>query len=227
MRKRCRIKEKTIQFDKAVREYIIANITFICLMIDEGPKYTQYPRINGLLVNLRELSINDAMDISRLMTYNISRSLWEVPYPYTIENALEFINSSHRDFKSLKAVNFAIQYKNNLESVNRIVGIIGLKNIDYDKKNTNLGYWIGEPYWGNGIATESVTLVINYAFSVLGLEEVYAYVYSENKASIRVLEKNGMTKKGEVNEYNQMSDRYKNSFKFMIQRRYIMDKSKF
>jgi [ribosomal protein S5]-alanine N-acetyltransferase len=196
-------------------------------MIDEGPKYTQYPRINGLLVNLRELSINDAMDISRLMTYNISRSLWEVPYPYTIENALEFINSSHRDFKSLKAVNFAIQYKNNLESVNRIVGIIGLKNIDYDKKNTNLGYWIGEPYWGNGIATESVTLVINYAFSVLGLEEVYAYVYSENKASIRVLEKNGMTKKGEANEYNQMSDRYKNSFKFMIQRRYIMDKSKF
>jgi RimJ/RimL family protein N-acetyltransferase len=196
-------------------------------MIDEGPKYTQYPRINGLLVNLRELSINDAMDISRLMTYNISRSLWEVPYPYTIENALEFINSSHRDFKSLKAVNFAIQYKNNLESVNRIVGIIGLKNIDYDKKNTNLGYWIGEPYWGNGIATESVTLVINYAFSVLGLEEVYAYVYSENKASIRVLEKNGMTKKGEVNEYNQMSDRYKNSFKFMIQRRYIMDKPKF
>lgn len=196
-------------------------------MTDEGPKYTQYPRINGLLVNLRELSINDAMDISRLMTYNISRSLWEVPYPYTIENALEFINSSHRDFKSLKAVNFAIQYKNNLEGVNRIVGIIGLKNIDYDKKNTNLGYWIGEPYWGNGIATESVTLVINYAFSVLGLEEVYAYVYSENKASIRVLEKNGMTKKGEVNEYNQMSDRYKNSFKFMIQRRYMMDKSKF
>jgi ribosomal-protein-alanine N-acetyltransferase len=196
-------------------------------MTDEGPKYTQYPRINGLLVNLRELSINDAMDISRLMTYNISRSLWEVPYPYTIENALEFINSSHRDFKSLKAVNFAIQYKNNLEGVNRIVGIIGLKNIDYDKKNTNLGYWIGEPYWGNGIATESVTLVINYAFSVLGLEEVYAYVYSENKASIRVLEKNGMTKKGEANEYNQMSDRYKNSFKFMIQRRYIMDKSKF
>jgi len=196
-------------------------------MTDEGPKYTQYPRINGLLVNLREVSINDAMDISRLMTYNISRSLWEVPYPYTIENALEFINSSHKDFKSLKAVNFAIQYKNNLEGVNRIVGIIGLKNIDYDKKNTNLGYWIGEPYWGNGIATESVTLVINYAFSVLGLEEVYAYVYSENKASIRVLEKNGMTKKGEANEYNQMSDRYKNSFKFMIQRRYIMDKSKF
>ena len=188
-------------------------------MTDDRPTYTYFPRINGLLVNLRELSIDDAMDISRLMTYNISRSLWEVPYPYTVENALNFINSSHRDFNSLKAVNFAIQYKNNPEGVNRLVGIISLKNTDYDNKKANLGYWIGELYWGNGIATESVALVINYAFSVLGLKELCAYVYSENKASIRVLEKNGMTKKEQVNEYNRMSGRYKNTFKFAIQRR--------
>jgi len=196
-------------------------------MTHDRPKYTHFPKINGLLVNLRELSIDDAIDISRLMTYNISRSLWDVPYPYTVENVLNLINSSHRDFKWLKAVNFAIQYKNNVEGVNRLVGIISLKNIDYDNKKANLGYWIGEPYWGNGIATESVALVINYAFSVLGLKELCAYVYSENKASIRVLEKNGMTKKGEVNEYNQISDRYQNSIKFVIQRRHIMDKLKF
>ena len=42
-----------------------------------------------------------------------------------------------------------------------------------------------------------MALVINHAFSVSGLEDVYAYVYSENKASMRVLEKNGITKKGE------------------------------
>jgi RimJ/RimL family protein N-acetyltransferase len=161
------------------------------------------------------------------MTYNISKSLWQVPFPYTVENAQNFINSSHRDFKSLKAVNFAIQYKNNLGDVNRLVGIISLKNIDSDNKKANLGYWVGELYWGNGIATESVVLVINYAFSVPGLEEVYAYVYSENKASIRVLEKNGMTKKGMVNEYNEMSGRYKNTIKFAIQRRHITDKLKF
>lgn len=53
-----------------------------------------------------------------------------------------------------------------------------------------MGYWIGESFWGNGIASESVELIINYAFSVLKLEEVYAYVYSQNKRSIRVLEKN-------------------------------------
>jgi len=196
-------------------------------MTNERPNYTCFPKIKGLLVDLRELSINDARDISHLMTYKISKSLWQVPFPYTVENAQNFINSSHRDFESLKAVNFAIQYKNNLGDVNRLVGIISLKNIDSDNRKANVGYWVGELYWGNGIATESVALVINYAFSVLGLEEVYAYVYSENKASIRVLEKNGMTKKGMVNEYNQMSGRYKNTIKFAIQRRYITDKLKF
>ncbi len=222
LEKICRIGQKKIYFDKAVLQYIIVNI-----MTEEKPSRIYFPKIKGLLVNLRELSINDAVDIARLMTYNISKSLWEVPFPYTVENALNFINSSDRDFKSLKAIIFAIQYKNNPEAVNRLVGIISLKNIDSDMKKANVGYWIGELYWGNGIASEAVALVINHAFSVLGLEEVYAYVYSENKASIRVLEKNGMTKKRMVNEYNQISGGYKNTIKFAIQRRYKMDKLKF
>jgi RimJ/RimL family protein N-acetyltransferase len=186
---------------------------------DDWPTRTHFPKISGRLVDLRGLLIDDANNISRLMTYNISKSLWDVPYPYSLEHARSFINSSHRDFESsLKAVNFAILYKNNPEGDSSLVGIISLKNIDLDNKKANLGYWIGELYWGNGIASESVALVINHAFSVLGLEEVYAYVYSENKASMRVLEKNGMTKKGEVSEHSKKLGRYQNTTKFVIKR---------
>ena len=187
-------------------------------MTDEhGPTLTKFPTIDGRIVKLRELSIDDAIDISRLMSYNISKSLWEVPYPYTLENASIFINSSHIEFRTLKAVNFAILYKRNPE-YSGLVGIIGLKNIHIDNRKANLGYWIGESFWGNGIASESVELVINYAFSVLKLEEVYAYVYSQNKRSIRVLEKNGMTRVGEVNEYSKKLARYQNTIKFFIKR---------
>lgn len=187
-------------------------------MIDErGPILPKFPTIDGRIVKLRELSIDDAIDISQLMTYNISRLLWEVPYPYTLENALSFIDSSHREFKSLNAVNFAIQYKRNVESSD-LVGVIGLKNIDIENKKANLGYWIGESFWGNGIASESVELVINYAFSALKLEEVYAYVYSQNKPSIRVLEKNSMTRVGMVKEYSKKLARYQNTIKFFIKR---------
>jgi RimJ/RimL family protein N-acetyltransferase len=60
-------------------------------------------------------------------------------------------------------------------------------------------------------------LIINYAFSSdLGLREVIAYVFSENKASIRILEKNGMKKKSEVNEYHEISKRHRNSLKYEI-----------
>jgi RimJ/RimL family protein N-acetyltransferase len=82
-----------------------------------------------------------------------------------------------------------------------------------------LGYWIGEEYWGKGIATESVRLTINHALSSpnLGLREVISYVFPENKPSIHVLEKSGMKKKGEVNEYHEISKRYRNSLKYTIQ----------
>ena len=188
-----------------------------------GSTYSYYPGLNGLLVKLRKLSIDDAKDISQLVTHNISKSLWKVPFPYTLEDALNFIDSSHKDFTSLKGLNFAIEYKNNTNDPIRLVGIIGLKDLDIAKKKGNLGYWIGERYWSKGIGTESVALVINFAFSVLGLEEVWAYVYSENKASIRVLEKNGMTKKGDMMEYNQMPGIHKSTIKYLIQRRHSRD----
>lgn len=184
---------------------------------DRGPTLREFPTIDGRIVRLRELTTGDAIDISRLMNYNVSKLLWEVPYPYTLENALSFINSSHRKFRSLKAVNFAILFKRNAE-YSGLVGIIGLKNINIDNRKANLGYWIGESFWGNGIASESVNLVINYAFSILKLEEVYAYVYTHNKSSIRVLEKNNMTRIGEVSEYSKKLDRFQSSIKFFIKR---------
>ena len=182
--------------------------------------FTNFPRLSGPLVNLRRLSADDAEYIVRIMSYNISKNMYDVPYPYTKEDAVNFIRSSDRDFDSLRAIHFAIDYKgyesgNNLQ---QFVGIIGLKNIDLVNKTTNLGYWIGEGYWGKGIATECVKLVIKYGFSELKLKEVSAYVYPENKGSIRVLEKNDLKRNEEVNEYHSVSRTYRNLLKFVIQR---------
>jgi RimJ/RimL family protein N-acetyltransferase len=77
---------------------------------------------------------------------------------------------------------------------------------------------IGEEYWGKGIATASVRLIISYGFSELGLEEICAYVFHENKAPIRVLEKSGMNQIEEVNEYHCVSGMYRTSLNYMIRR---------
>ncbi|MGH9997101.1 MAG: GNAT family N-acetyltransferase [Nitrososphaeraceae archaeon] len=175
-----------------------------------------FPKLFGTLVNLREILINDVQDITLLlMNYNVSKHLWEIPNPYSIDDALEFIKCANRDFNTLKALHFAIESKIIPSSRNNLkfVGTISVKNIDLVNKKADLGYWIGEQYWGRGIATECLKLIIDYAFSAeLRLKQLCAYVFPENKASIRVLEKNGMNKIGEVNEYHKLSGRDRTSF---------------
>ena len=181
-----------------------------------------FPKLFGALVNLRELSAEDAQDMTHLMNCNISKYLYNVPDPYSVQDALNFIKSSHSDFKSLTGLHFAIEYrrgKSEPRSNNNLlfVGSIGLKNIDLVNKKANLGYWIGEQYWNRGIATECVRLMIDYALSSqLALNEISAYVFPENKASIQVLEKNGMRSNGEVNEYHEISKRYRKSLEYVI-----------
>lgn len=176
-----------------------------------------FPRLNGAFINLRKLSVNDAKPMTNFMSYNIAKNLYDVPYPYTMKNALYFIRFSYSDFSSFKAVHFAIEYRKSSANDSLLfVGVISLKDIDQVNKKASLGYWIGEEYWGKGIATKSVQFIISYAFSELGLQEIYAYVFSENKPSIRVLEKNGMSQIGEVNEYHPLTGKYRTSLKYMI-----------
>jgi [ribosomal protein S5]-alanine N-acetyltransferase len=181
-----------------------------------------FPKLFGTLVNLREILINDAQDITHLlMNYNVSKHLWEIPNPYSIDDALEFIKCANNDFNTLKALHFAIESKIIPRSRNNLkfVGTISVKKIDLVNKKADLGYWIGEQYWGKGIATECLKLIIDYAFSAeLGLKQLCAYVFPENKASIRVLEKNGMNKIGVVNEYHKLSGRDRTSFIYLTRR---------
>jgi RimJ/RimL family protein N-acetyltransferase len=109
-----------------------------------------FPKLFGVLINLREFSVNDAQTIAQLMNYNISKYLYEVPDPYSIEDALNFIKSADSDFKSLRALHFAIEYKGKSESTSNnlvLVRAICPNNIDLVNKKANLGYWIGEQYW--------------------------------------------------------------------------------
>ena len=57
-----------------------------------------------------------------------------------------------------------------------------------------LGFWIGKPYWGRGYATEAARALVGYAFDKLGLTQIVAGAFRENRASRRVLEKVGFGK---------------------------------
>jgi RimJ/RimL family protein N-acetyltransferase len=128
-----------------------------------------------------------------------------------------FVRSSRADFKSFKAVHFAIDYKNKSNSDSFLIGCISLIGINPERKKASIGAtWIGEEYWKRGIATECVQLLLNYAFLKLGLKEINAYVFPENKASIRMLEKNGMKRVRQFNKYYHVERRYRQLVEFLI-----------
>ena len=64
---------------------------------------------------------------------------------------------------------------------------------DVAVKTAEIGYWISEPFWSRGIATEALRLLTDWAFAApdLDLVRLEAHVFAWNAASARVLEKDG------------------------------------
>ena len=127
-------------------------------------------------------------DSKRLAELCNNKRIWDnlrdyIPFPYTENNANDFIKYCQRENPQFT---FAIEYNG------EFVGTIGLvRQTDVYKLSAEIGYWIGEPYWGMGIATKAVRLITEYGFSTLGLVRIYTGVFDFNKASQRVLEKAG------------------------------------
>jgi RimJ/RimL family protein N-acetyltransferase len=78
-----------------------------------------------------------------------------------------------------------------------LIGGIGLhRGEQWASHRTEIGYWLGRPYWGQGIMTQVVRAVIRHAFEQLALTKLTAAVYAFNHASARVLEKCGFVEEG-------------------------------
>ncbi len=72
------------------------------------------------------------------------------------------------------------------------VGGIGVSpGTDIKRKNAELGYWISEDYWGQGIMTNAIKEIIKIAFNRYDIDRIYAAPFESNTASHRILEKNG------------------------------------
>jgi ribosomal-protein-alanine N-acetyltransferase len=110
------------------------------------------------------------------------------PRTYTEEHAKAWI-----DLCALEAdpVNFAIA------SGPDVIGSIGLTlQRGARRRSAEVGFWIAEDHWGQGIATQVLQAFSEYAFSQFDLIRLHAYVFDGNAASVRALEKVGYTFEG-------------------------------
>jgi len=91
----------------------------------------------------------------------------------------------------------------------RFVGGVGLHlGEGVYRCGAEIGYWLGEPYWDQGLATRAVGALVDWSFARFpGLERIQGRVFSWNPSSGRVLEKNGFVLEGRMRNAVRKADR--------------------
>ena len=135
------------------------------------------------MIELRDFSENDVEDLVRNANNNkVSKYLTELfPYPYTIEHAEWWISTG-----SKSGIQKAIIHEG------KFVGSTGITiGQSIRTREGVIGYWLGEEYWGLGIATHAIKAMTDYAFKNTDIVRISAGVFSPNTGSMRALEKAG------------------------------------
>ncbi|MCU0848011.1 MAG: GNAT family N-acetyltransferase [Spirochaetes bacterium] len=110
------------------------------------------------------------------------------PYPYGMNDARSWIDRASSEEPMLE---FAIV------ADGRAAGGIGvLPGTDISRRSAEVGYWLGENFWGRGIAAEALSGMVGYSTGKLGMARLFALPFAHNLASRRVLEKCGFALEG-------------------------------
>ena len=131
-------------------------------------------------------------DEQALAGYADNRKIWLdlrdiFPHPYTQDDAKWWINHASAKLGTVFAI---------INGEEAIGGIGLVLQADVYRRSAEIGYWLGEPFWGRGIATGALGALVKHAFTAFDLVRLYATVFEWNPASMRVLEKNGFKLEG-------------------------------
>jgi ribosomal-protein-alanine N-acetyltransferase len=150
-----------------------------------------------MLLTLKACEIRSwrSSDLESLVTHANNRRIWinlrdRFPHPYTARDGSAFLRHT-REQRPETAFAIAVN--------GEAVGGIGFQlRGDVERVSAEIGYWLGEPFWGRGITTEALVAVTGYAIATHGLTRVYAVPFAWNTASCRVLEKAGYVLEGRM-----------------------------
>lgn len=159
-----------------------------------------FPVLHTPRLQLRKLQVED---VPSLIEYannkKISDNIINIPHPYQEPDAVFRISYVFQGFRHKTRYVFAII----LKEQGTLIGEISL-HLGDGRHIAELGYWVGEPFWNKGIATEAIKAVLRFGFDKLDLGRVYATCHAGNAASGKVLLKNGLVQQsvtGSVIQY--------------------------
>lgn len=146
-----------------------------------------FARTDRLL--LRPVWNEDAAALAKAISDEaIVRNLAMAPWPYTIEDATEFVKIE----RSLMTPNFMVMRRTH--AAPELIGSCGLLSRN---GTIEIGYWIARNHWGLGYASEAARAVLEFAYS-LGHNQIHAGYFADNPASGNVLRKLGFVQFGPI-----------------------------
>ena len=141
---------------------------------------------------LRKLEASDAVSFAKYANNPlVAQNLRDVfPNPYTLEDAAGFI-SFCQSLDAKEALTYCIDIGG------QAVGCISVtKGKDVYSKSAEIGYWLGQEYWGHGIVTRAVKQICSEAFEKLDIVRIHAEIFASNLGSRAVLVKSGFVQEG-------------------------------
>lgn len=136
-----------------------------------------------------------------------------IPSPYTEKDFETWFETDKKAAAQHgKLANWAIRNEHG-----SLIGGVGLtRGQAFESHRAEVGYWLGKPFWGQGIMTAVVRRICEAAFDEFGLVKITAHVFKENAASARVLEKCGFQLEGLLRKHYRKDDKYLDSRLFAL-----------
>ena len=165
-------------------------------------------------IKIRPWEISDLENLVKYANnWNVAKNLTDAfPHPYTEADGNSFIANA---FKGFPIQIFAI------DNVGQAIGAIGIHTqTDIHQKNAEIGYWLAEPFWGQGIMSDAVKQIVDYAFNTLEIDRIFARPFGTNLASQKVLEKNNFKLEARFEKTLFKNGEYLDELVYAIRRNY-------
>ena len=155
----------------------------------------QFPLIYTERLMLRQISTLDIDDLlQHVNNRKITDRILNFPHPYEEYHAVFRLSYVYQGFQGKTHYIFAIIYRS--DESERFVGEISL-HLRGTNQSAELGYWVAEPFWNLGIATEAIAATVSFGIEKLKLRSIYAECHKDNPASQTVLVKNHFEPNGQ------------------------------
>lgn len=156
----------------------------------------ELPRLRGPRLDLRWLDASDSPALYEIFADPDVTRYWSSPPLAGLEGAEALVEDVHRSYAGREAFEWAIW----LRETEQLAGTCTIYHFEWEQNRAEIGFALARRFWGQGFATEALSLLIGFAFETLGFRRLEADVDPDNERSIRALEKQGFRREGILRE---------------------------